>query len=143
MFFFIFAHFFHIHRCHNFANKIRRHDLTSFLESPSSVDFLQKVSVLHGFSFRPNKHHEVFRKSKFSQKNTKIRRNSRKFEETFLFFRKFHFCRAKQNIFHFFQDFFHIFHFHRWIQLIIVINYTLQTNSQTNFSYVTNIFTDP
>ena len=111
MFVFIFAHFFHIHRCHNFANKIRRHDLTSFLESPSSVDFLQKVSVLHGCSFRPNKHHEVFRKSKFSQKNTKIRRNSRKFEKTFYFFENSIFAGQNKIFFNFFHIFFIFFIF--------------------------------
>ena len=124
MFFFISAHFFHIHRCHNFANKIRRHDLTSFLESPSSVDFIQKFSVFHDISFMPNKHHEVFRKSRFSPKNTKIRRNSRNLKKLFYFFENSIFA-GQNKIFLISFKIFSYIYFQRWIQFRIVFNYTL------------------
>ena len=75
MFFFIFAHFFPFQRCHNFANKIRRHDLTTFLNSPFSVDFLQKVSVLHAFP--PC----LTNTRKFSE-NRNFHKKTQKFEET-------------------------------------------------------------
>ena len=109
MFFFIFAHFSHVHRCHNFANKIRRHDLTPFFKSPGSVDFLQKFSVFPDIFFMPNKHHEVFQKSRFSSKNTKIRRNSRNLKKLFYFFENSIFAGQKKQNFHFFQDFFCFF----------------------------------
>ena len=86
MFFFIFAHFFHIHRCHNFANKIRRHDLTSFLESPSSVDFYRMFQFSTAFSTCLTNTTKFSENRNFHKKNTKIRRNSRNFEETFYFF---------------------------------------------------------
>ena len=98
--YFLFS-FFHTPRCHNFTNKIRRHNLTSFLESFSSVDFLQKVSVLHGISFIPNKHQEVSENLNFHKKTQKLEETP-EIWRNFLFFRKFHFCRAKQNIFQFF-----------------------------------------
>ena len=111
MFFFIFAHFPHVHRCHNFANKIRRHDLTPFLESPSSVNFLQKFSVFPDISFMPNKHHEVFRKSILSPKNTKIRRNSRNLKKLFYFFENSIFAGQNKIFFIFFKIFFIFFIF--------------------------------
>ena len=89
MHFFIFAHFFFpFQRCYNFVNKIRRHDLTTFLNSYFSVDFLQKVSVIHAFP--PC----LTSTRKFSE-NRNFHRKTQKFDETqensnffFIFFRK-------------------------------------------------------
>ena len=58
------------------------------VSSPFSVDFLQKVSVLHGFPPCLTNTRKFSENRKFHKKNTKIRWNSRKFEFFFIFFRK-------------------------------------------------------
>ena len=109
MHFFIFAHFFPFQRCYNFANKIRRH--TTFLRSPFSVDFLQKVSVLHAFPPCLTNTRKFSENRNFHKKTQKLEETPENLKKLFYFFENSIFAGQNKIFFIFFKIFFIFFIF--------------------------------